>query len=67
MLSGFAPLPCRWFPAAAVGHIPEAKFLDVILYSREQLVQEGEAMPGKVRLRLLDQKRSEDSAFCIAT
>lgn len=27
--------------------VPEAKFLDVILYSREQLVKEYEAMPGK--------------------
>lgn len=36
----------RWFPAADV-EVPEAKFLDVILYSREQLVQEYEAMPGK--------------------
>lgn len=36
----------RWFPADDV-EVPEAKFLDVILYSREQLVQEYEAMPGK--------------------
>ncbi len=36
----------RWFPADEV-EVPEAKFLDVILYSREQLVQEYEAMPGK--------------------
>lgn len=36
----------RWFPAVEVT-VPEAKFLDVILYSREQLVKEYEAMPGK--------------------
>ena len=36
----------RWFPADEVT-VPEAKFLDVILYSREQLVKEYEAMPGK--------------------
>jgi hypothetical protein len=39
-------LRLRWFSAADV-EVPEAKFLDVILYSREQLVQEYEAMPGK--------------------
>ncbi|BDA49866.1 hypothetical protein COCOBI_14-4860 [Coccomyxa sp. Obi] len=40
------PVLTRWFPADEVS-VPEAKFLDVILYSREQLVQEYEAMPGK--------------------
>ncbi|KAK9904840.1 hypothetical protein WJX75_003595 [Coccomyxa subellipsoidea] len=40
------PVLTRWFSAADV-EVPEAKFLDVILYSREQLVQEYEAMPGK--------------------
>jgi hypothetical protein len=38
--------PPRWFPAEAV-HVPEARYLDIILYSREQLVKEYEAMPGK--------------------
>lgn len=37
----------RWFPEAAAQPVPEAKFLDVILYSREQLVKEYEAMPSK--------------------
>ncbi|EIE18622.1 flagellar associated protein [Coccomyxa subellipsoidea C-169] len=40
------PVLTRWFPAEDV-QVLEAKFLDVILYSREQLVQEYEAMPGK--------------------
>lgn len=35
---------CRWFPADAV-EVPAAKYLDVILYSREQLVKEHKAMP----------------------
>lgn len=36
----------RWFSAADV-EVPEAKFLDIILYSREQLLKEYEAMPSK--------------------
>lgn len=36
----------RWFPADKVD-IPEATFLDVILYSREQLVKERSAMEAK--------------------
>eukprot|EP00775_Hariotina_reticulata_P008290 gene8290-8477_t len=37
----------RWFPEAAVQPVPEAKHLDIILYSREQLLQEYKAMPTK--------------------
>lgn len=33
----------RWFPASKV-EAPEAKFLDVILYSREQIIKERAAM-----------------------
>ena len=40
-------LACRWFPEHALGGVPEAKYLDVILYSREQLVKEHKAMPSK--------------------
>ncbi|GLC42260.1 hypothetical protein PLESTB_000648900 [Pleodorina starrii] len=36
----------RWFSATDV-EVPEAKFLDIILYSREQLIKEYEAMPTK--------------------
>ena len=36
----------RWFPAAAVT-ASEARYLDVILYSREQLVKEYADMPSK--------------------
>lgn len=36
----------RWFPAEEVT-APEAQFLDVILYSREQLLKEYEALPYK--------------------
>ena len=36
----------RWFPAEAVT-APVAQFLDVILYSREQLLKEYEALPYK--------------------
>ena len=36
----------RWLPAAAV-QATEAAWLDVILYSREQLAKEYEAMPTK--------------------
>ena len=36
----------RWFPADKV-QTRQAKYLDLILYSREQLVKEYEAMPGK--------------------
>lgn len=34
----------RWFNAQEV-EVPAAKYLDIILYSREQLVKEYEAMP----------------------
>ncbi len=37
---------CRWFAAEAV-ETPEAQYLDIILYSRDQLVKEHEAMPSK--------------------
>jgi len=36
----------RWFPAHKVD-TRKAKYLDLILYSREQLVKEHDAMPGK--------------------
>lgn len=36
----------RWFPASAV-EVPQAAFLDVILYSRAQLVKEYADMPVK--------------------
>lgn len=36
----------RWFPADKV-EIPDAEFLDVILYSREQLIKERSAMESK--------------------
>ena len=38
------PVLSRWFPADAVGAPPEAKFLDLILYSREQIRKENAAM-----------------------
>lgn len=34
----------RWFPADQVA-APQAKFLDIILYSRDQLSNEYDAMP----------------------
>ena len=34
----------RWFPLEAVGSPPAAKFLDLILYSREQIKKENAAM-----------------------
>lgn len=37
------PVLMRWFPAANVT-IPAAKFLDIIFYSREQLIKERAAM-----------------------
>lgn len=37
---------CRWVPAKRVT-VPEAKMLDVILYSREQITKEREALPDK--------------------
>lgn len=37
------PVLTRWFPESEV-EVPEAKMLDVILYSREQLVQEYKAV-----------------------
>jgi hypothetical protein len=35
---------CRWFCKDGV-EVPEARFLDIILYSREQLLKEYAAMP----------------------
>lgn len=37
---------CRWFPASDVT-VSEARFLDVILYSAEQLAKEYLAMPSE--------------------
>jgi hypothetical protein len=37
----------RWFSEADVQPVPDAQFLDIILYSREQLIQEYKAMPAK--------------------
>eukprot|EP00793_Prasinoderma_coloniale_P000481 PRCOL_00005466-RA len=31
---------CRWFDESEVGALPEAKWLDIILYSREQIIAE---------------------------
>lgn len=41
------PVLTRWFPESAVQPVPEASHLDIILYSREQLVEEYRAMPTK--------------------
>lgn len=38
------PVLSRWFPKELISSIPEAKFLDIILYSREQIIKENEAM-----------------------
>lgn len=35
---------CRWIPATGV-EVPEAKMLDIILYSREQVEKEHSALP----------------------
>jgi len=43
------PVLTRWFPEAAVVPVPEARHLDIILYSREQLVEEYKAMPSKAK------------------
>lgn len=37
---------CRWVPASKV-KVLEAKMLDIILYSREQILEERKAMPEK--------------------
>ena len=46
LLPGARARACRWFSTADV-EVPEASFLDIILYSREQLVKEYAAMPEK--------------------
>lgn len=38
------PVLSRWFPKEAVGTVPAAKYLDLILYSRDQIRKENEAM-----------------------
>jgi len=43
---GELPVLSRWFDAGEVGELPEAKMLDVILYSREQIVLERAAQEG---------------------
>mmetsp|Transcript_31 Transcript_31/g.51 ORF Transcript_31/g.51 Transcript_31/m.51 type:complete len:215 (+) Transcript_31:51-695(+) len=37
------PVLSRWFPAECIGKQPPAKFLDIILYSREQIIKENAA------------------------
>ena len=41
------PVLTRWFPLEKLqaSHIPTAKYLDIILYSREQMIKEYEALP----------------------
>eukprot|EP00218_Dolichomastix_sp_CCMP3274_P005548 CAMPEP_0170161954 /NCGR_PEP_ID=MMETSP0033_2-20121228/76851_1 /TAXON_ID=195969 /ORGANISM="Dolichomastix tenuilepis, Strain CCMP3274" /LENGTH=205 /DNA_ID=CAMNT_0010399579 /DNA_START=477 /DNA_END=1094 /DNA_ORIENTATION=- len=41
------PVLTRWFPKDSVGEPPEAAFLDVILYSREQIALERSDMAAK--------------------
>lgn len=41
------PVLSRWFRLQDVQPVPQAKFLDCILYSREQLMKEYQAMPEK--------------------
>ena len=43
----------RWFCASDV-EVPDAKYLDIILYSRQQLLKEYEAMPKDKRRQLPD-------------
>jgi len=38
------PVLTRWFPKEKMGELPRAKYLDIILYSREQIKKEREAM-----------------------
>eukprot|EP00639_Heterosigma_akashiwo_P010521 CAMPEP_0206371562 /NCGR_PEP_ID=MMETSP0294-20121207/6555_1 /ASSEMBLY_ACC=CAM_ASM_000327 /TAXON_ID=39354 /ORGANISM="Heterosigma akashiwo, Strain CCMP2393" /LENGTH=127 /DNA_ID=CAMNT_0053818709 /DNA_START=134 /DNA_END=514 /DNA_ORIENTATION=+ len=40
---GELPVLTRWFPAHHIGELPEARYLDVILYSREQVKKEDAA------------------------
>ena len=44
--AGELPVLSRWFDAREVGELPEATMLDVILYSREQIVLERAAQDG---------------------
>ena len=40
---------CRWIEAKDIpGGVPQAKFLDLIFYSREQLIKEAQAMGNKL-------------------
>lgn len=45
----------RWFRLQDVQPVPQAQFLDCILYSREQLLKEYEAMPQKSKSSELPQ------------
>ena len=40
---------CRWIPSTKV-EVPEAKMLDIILYSREQILKEKESLPSEDKL-----------------
>ena len=42
----------RWFPKDSVGTVPTAKYLDLILYSREQIRKENDfrSLPEKQKL-----------------
>lgn len=46
------PVLVRWFPAGGLPTLPVAKYLDIILYSREQINKEVAAMPEKVPVLL---------------
>lgn len=53
----------RWFPATAVGAPPVAKWLDVILYSREQIRKENEVCQ-RVYLQTSVSSRSLVAPIC---
>eukprot|EP00914_Ancora_sagittata_P013831 GHVO01027157.1.p1 GENE.GHVO01027157.1~~GHVO01027157.1.p1 ORF type:complete len:203 (+),score=33.03 GHVO01027157.1:54-662(+) len=63
MQSGFVarrpeelPVLCRWFPRSQVGHmLKPASYLDLILYSKEQVTKERNAMNGTDNLPTDDQ------------
>eukprot|EP00884_Botryococcus_braunii_P007842 jgi/Botrbrau1/17059/Bobra.0258s0002.1 len=43
------PVLSRWFPLENVGPLHEAKFLDIILYSRQQLLEEYKDLPTEAK------------------
>lgn len=60
------PVLTRWIPRAKLPNLPPAKYLDLILYSHEQLKLEAEAMGEQMGQQMWPTDCTKDIAQCYA-